>query len=77
MLFVAPDLDRRELDVLDQVEELKTNLRHQLAEPRRWVGSLRRVSLARAIQGSNSIEGYEAGLDDAMDIAAGEEPLDD
>jgi Fic family protein len=76
MLFVPPDLDERELQVLDQVEELKTSLRHQLAEPRRWVGSLRRVSLARAIQGSNSIEGYEAGLDDAMDIAAGEEPLD-
>ncbi|WP_236794103.1 Fic family protein [Amycolatopsis sp. GM8] len=55
---------------------MKTNLRHQLAEPRRWLGSLRRVSLARAIQGSNSIEGYDAGLDDAMDVAAGEEPLD-
>jgi len=40
------------------------------------MGSLRRVSLARAIQGSNSIEGYEAGLDDAVDVAAGEEPLD-
>ncbi len=76
MLFEPPNLDRRELDVLDQVEELKTNLRHQLAEPRRWLGSLRRVSLARAIQGSNSIEGYDAGLDDAMDVAAGEEPLD-
>ncbi|TNC22472.1 Fic family protein [Amycolatopsis alkalitolerans] len=76
MLFEPPDLDLRELDVLDQVEELKTSLRHQLAEPRRWLGSLRRVSLARAIQGSNSIEGYDAGLDDAMDIAAGEEPLD-
>lgn len=33
------------------------------------------MSLARAIQGSNSIEGYEAGLDDAVDVAAGEEPL--
>lgn len=76
MLYEVPELDPREMHVLGQVEELKASLRHQLAEPRRWVGSLRRVSLARAIQGSNSIEGYEAGLDDAMDIAAGEEPLD-
>lgn len=76
MLFQAPELDATELQVLEQVETLKTALRWHLTEPRRWVGSLRRVSLARAIQGSNSIEGYDAGLDDAVDIAAGEEPLD-
>jgi Fic family protein len=75
MLFVAPELREVELAVLDDIEELKTKLRWQLTEPRRWLGSLRRVSLARAIQGSNSIEGYEAGLDDAVDVAAGEEPL--
>ncbi len=62
--------------LLEVIKELKRRLRQQLHEPRRWLGSLRRVSLARAIQGSNSIEGYEAGLDDAVDIAAGEEPLD-
>ncbi len=76
MIFSAPELGDAELHVLGLIEELKTGLRHQLHEPRRWAGSLRRVSLARAIQGSNSIEGFEAGLDDAVDIAAGEEPLD-
>ncbi|MGH3949601.1 MAG: Fic family protein [Pseudonocardiaceae bacterium] len=69
-------MDRAELRILEHVEELKTSLRWHLNEPRRWFGSLRRLSLARAIQGSNSIEGYDAGLDDAVDIAAGEEPLD-
>ena len=76
MIFRGPELGAAELRVLEHIEELKRRLRHQLHEPRRWLGSLRRVSLARAIQGSNSIEGYEAGLDDAVDIAAGEEPLD-
>ena len=76
MLFTASVLGEPELRVIQQVEELKTTLRSQLREPRRWVGSLRRLSLARAIQGSNSIEGYEAGIDDAVDVAAGEEPLD-
>jgi Fic family protein len=76
MLFRSPPLGSAERRVFDQVEELKTSLRWQLTEPRRWVGQLRRLSLARAIQGSNSIEGYEAGLDDAVDVAAGEEPLD-
>ncbi|MGH3900467.1 MAG: Fic family protein [Pseudonocardiaceae bacterium] len=73
---MAPELGEAELCVLALIEDLKTRLRHQLHDPRRWAGSLRRVSLARAIQGSNSIEGYEAGLDDAVDVAAGEEPLD-
>lgn len=76
MLFQVPDLDEAELRVLDHIEDVKGRLRWQLTEPRRWYGSLRRLSFARAIQGSNSIEGYEVGLDDAMDVAAGEEPLD-
>ncbi len=75
MIFTAPELGEAELRVLGLIEELKARLRLQLHEPRRWVGSLRRVSLARAIQGSNSIEGYEAELDDAVDVAAGKEPL--
>jgi Fic family protein len=76
MLFRAPDLDARESDVLNQVEAVKLSLRHQLSEPRRWVGALRRQTFARNLQGSNSIEGYDAVLEDAAAIAAGEEPLD-
>jgi Fic family protein len=76
MLFTAPEPDERELHVLAEVEDLKQRLRHQLREPRRWYGSLRRLSEARQIQGSNTIEGYDASLDDAAAIAAGEEPLD-
>jgi len=76
MLFTAPDLNQRELQVLEDISTLKERLRHQLHEPNRWYGSLRRLSFARAIQGSNSIEGYVAGLDDAAAVAVGEEPLD-
>lgn len=76
MLFTAPALDDREIQILGEVADLRQRLRHQLYEPRRWIGSLRRLSLARAIQGSNSIEGYDAKLDDAAAVAVGEEPLD-
>lgn len=76
MLFTAPPLDDRETQVLGEVADLRQRLRHQLHEPRRWYGSLRRLSLARAIQGSNSIEGYDAKLDDAAAVAVGEDPLD-
>lgn len=76
MLFETPRLDDREQDVLGQIEDLKEDLRWQLHEPRRWTGSLRRLSFARNIQGSNSIEGFDAALDDAAAVALGEEPLD-
>src|SRR5690349_15952412 len=76
MLFDAPELDGAEQRVLLQIDDLKERLRLQLHEPRRWYGSLRRLSFARAIQGSNSIEGYDAVLDDAAAVALGEEPLD-
>ncbi|HET7016187.1 MAG TPA: Fic family protein [Streptosporangiaceae bacterium] len=76
MLFSVPELDAREVQVLVHIEDLKQRLRHQLHEPRRWYGSLRRLSIARAIQGSNSIEGFDANLEDAAAVAVGEEPLD-
>ena len=76
MLFRTPELQVAEERVLLEIEDLKRRLRHQLHEPRRWAGSLRRLSFARAIQGSNTIEGYVASLDDAAAVAAGEDPLD-
>lgn len=76
MLFHAPEPDDREIEVLEEIGALKKTLRQQLYEPRRWPGALRRMAFARNIQGSNSIEGYEAALDDAAAVALGEEPLD-
>jgi hypothetical protein len=43
--------------------------------PRRWEGVLRRSALARAIQGSNSIEGYQVDEDDATAALDGEAPI--
>lgn len=76
MLFTTPELDGAELKVIAEIDQLRERLRYMLHEPRRWQGSLRRVSMARAIQGSNSIEGFDAPLDDAAAIDIGEEPLD-
>ncbi len=77
MIFQANPLDAEERDVLGQIEELKRTLGHNvLSTPRRWYGLLRRTTFARAVQGSNSIEGYDVALDDAIAAAEGEEPLD-
>src|SRR3990172_7964944 len=76
MLFQAPTLGGREGAVLEEIDDLRRRLRFHVATPGRWLGSLRRLSFARAVQGSNTIEGYTATLDDVAAIAAGEEPLD-
>ena len=76
MLFQTPDLDDREHAVLREIDALRRTLRWQIGTPRRWVGSLRRLTFARAVQGSNTIEGYNATLDDVAAVVAGEEPLE-
>lgn len=75
-VFPTPQLDELELVVLDLIGELREEMRHRVAEPRRWSGGLRRMSEARAVQASNSIEGYNASLDDVMAVQDGDEPMD-
>ncbi len=75
MIFAPPPLDPLEWKVLEQVETLKKELAFSIT-PRRWGGLLRRNTFARAVQGSNSIEGYNVTVDDAIAAVAGEEPLD-
>lgn len=76
MLFNSPLLTEQDEQVIARIDRIREALRHQLPDQRRWVGLLRRVMLARAIRGSNSIEGYNVSLDDAAAAIAGEEPLD-
>lgn len=76
MLFTTPPLDDRERAVLDEIDGLRQTLRLQTRAPRRWIGSLRRLAFARAVQGSNTIEGYNATLEDVAAVIAGEEPLE-
>ena len=75
MLFRPPSLDV-ELEVIERIAAAQEELRWRVAEPRRWSGSLRRLTQARSIQGSNSIEGYHATLDDVVAAIEDEEPLD-
>lgn len=75
MLYTAPDLDLDDLRVLDELATMRAELAEDLRVPRRWTGRLRRTALARAIQGSNSIEGYHVALDDADAALDDEEPL--
>lgn len=76
MIYRAEKLTQVEKDVIARIEEAKKNLKYNLATPRRWRGLLRRNTLARAVRGSNSIEGYNVTAEDAIAAVEGEEPLD-
>lgn len=75
MVYQAPPLGAEEEGVLELIATLRTDLRDRVAEPRRWNGSLRKMSFAKAVQGSNSIEGYDASLDDVIAAVDGEPTL--
>lgn len=74
-IYRAPPLTSEDDAVLGEIHQMRKSLRQVLRTPRRWQGGLRRSALARAIQGSNSIEGYQVAEDDAAAALDGEAPL--
>ena len=76
MLFGSSKLDSQELEVIEAVSSIYVRMKYALSTPPRWYGAIRRNTLARAIRGSNSIEGYLVSKDDAVAAVEGEEPLE-
>lgn len=77
MIYGVPKLERADFDVIALIEQQKQKLRlYTQNSPNRWMGSLRRSTFARAMVGSNSIEGYHATVGDAIAVVQNEEPMD-
>ena len=75
MIFAHPKLESLDSGVIALIHEQRKILRHHVAQnPNRWFGFLRRNTFARALQGSNSIEGYNATLAEAVAIVDEERP---
>ncbi len=75
MIFQTPPITLEDHRVLEEIHAMRADLAEHLRVPRRWSGGLRRHALARAIRGSNSIEGYLVEVDDAAAAVDDEEPL--
>ncbi|MGH9891312.1 MAG: Fic family protein [bacterium] len=74
MIFSVPEITGNEPDVLAEIDEIRKKLSYALKTSTRWTGVLRRNLTARAVQGSNSIEGYNVTFEDAVAAIEGEEP---
>ena len=78
MIFAEPTLSQEDHKVLEILEGQRRRLRIETQHnPRRWHGALRRSAFARAIQGSNAIEGYNATMDEAVAAVEDEPPPDE
>lgn len=73
-MYIAPSLSSEERDVRAAIRQLSADLRHQVRQGNSWSAPLRRMTFARNVQGSNSIEGINASVDDVAAIAQGETP---
>lgn len=74
-LFTSPDPDLEDQHVISEIHDTRASLADYLRAPKRWNGLLRRTSTARAIQGSNTIEGYTVSDEDAVAAVDDEPPL--
>src|SRR5579863_6876809 len=77
MIFTIPDLPANYLQVIEEIKNLRAQLRFVTSDQlNRWHGFLARMSYAKAIQQSNAIEGINATFDDAVALVDDEAPQD-
>jgi Fic family protein len=75
MIYGVPTLRAIDRDVIGLINEQRQQLEYRVnRNPSRWTGFLRRNTFARALQGSNSIEGINADLAEAVAIIDDERP---
>ncbi len=76
MIYTTPRLPPEFVQVLAKIENLRAQLRFGTSDSlNRWTGSLARMALARAIHGSNTMEGINVTLEDAVAAVDKEEPV--
>lgn len=75
MIHEYPRLESIDTDVLGIIREQRKQLKYQVGQaPLRWSGFVRKSTFARALRGSNSIEGINANLQEAYAIIDNERP---
>ncbi len=73
--YGAPSDDERA--ALDRIAAMRRELRHYVVHsPRRWTGLLARLTRARALRASNSIEGLNVSDEDAIAVVDNAEPTE-
>ncbi|HEX6492471.1 MAG TPA: Fic family protein, partial [Candidatus Dormibacteraeota bacterium] len=72
MLYQIPALSQSVQRDLERLDRLRERLHVGTREPARWIGGLRRLAMARAVDSSTSIEGFRVPLEDAAALVSHE-----
>jgi Fic family protein len=76
MLFQTPTVTPTLQSRLQELNELRKELRQEVTTPGRWMGSLRRAVRANSIESSTSIEGYSVSPEEALALTSGRQSPD-
>lgn len=77
MLYAYTKLDEAETRILARIDELQRSLRYFVVQnPQRWSGLLARMTRAKALRASNSIENINVSQEDAIAAVDGEDPTE-
>src|SRR2546421_13015545 len=75
MIFSLRPLPADYVQVIEMIMNLRETLKvHTSDSMNRWWAPLARIAVARAMVGTNSIEGINVTLDDAVAVVDGEAP---
>ena len=72
MIHQLPTLTRTLRRDLERLDRLRERLHVGTRRPARWIGGLRRLAMARAVDSSTSIEGFRVPLEDAAALISHE-----
>ncbi|MFE9127502.1 Fic family protein [Streptomyces sp. NPDC007148] len=76
MLYPTPALTDDDKRVLQDIERMRTLLRHQVRSEAKWTPGLRKFLTADAVAASNSIEGFKVATVDVEDLMDGERDVE-
>ena len=72
MIFTTPPIDGSLERRLDELARLREQLGSETGRPLRWIGTLRRLVRASAVESSTSIEGFSVDPEQAVGLVSGD-----
>ena len=71
MIHRIPPLSHQDRATLEEIEEIRSDIRFRVGRPAHWSDPIRRMLHAEAIRSSTQIEGFVVSTEEALDVIAG------
>ena len=71
MIHHVRPLTDRDHGAIEEIEEIRSDIRYRVGRPARWSEPIRRMLHAEAIRSSTQIEGFVVSTEEALDVIAG------